>query len=197
MTDDKHNIIQNLHAALFPEEFDFKQDSISDANERRAGKNPMSNDYVRKHDDRRAELGLAPYDFRREGPLPDSFEWVKGQVFAGRLSELQQLVKKRREEDRQEDRQKDAEAEDFELLSSVIDAALEERRFVSPKIFPGSPEELAFVVIGLLPHRLSTASAERRVKLELATRFPSLEDDDRDRVLQAARDRWVEIYFPE
>lgn len=48
-----------LHGRLFPEEYDFMSDSISDAKDRERGINPMSEDNVRKVDDKRRVLGFS------------------------------------------------------------------------------------------------------------------------------------------
>jgi len=49
-----------LHGQLFPEEYVFMSDSISDAKDRGRGINPMSEDYIRKVDDKRRVLGFSP-----------------------------------------------------------------------------------------------------------------------------------------
>ena len=51
-----------LHGRLFPEEYDFMGDSILDAKERDQGNNPMSEDYIRKIDDKRRVLGFSALD---------------------------------------------------------------------------------------------------------------------------------------
>ncbi|GAA3977732.1 hypothetical protein [Allohahella marinimesophila] len=51
---------RKVHYEMFPEEYDFKMDSISDAKDRRRGKNPMSSEYTDKVNARRKELGVSP-----------------------------------------------------------------------------------------------------------------------------------------
>jgi|GEM_PF-2936334 len=53
--------LQKLHQALFPEEYDHYNDSIEDARERRRGINPMSKEYQQRVNERRAKMGVEPY----------------------------------------------------------------------------------------------------------------------------------------
>lgn len=49
-----------LHSSLFPEEYDFMSDSSSDANDRKRGINPMSEEYIKKMNVKREALGFRP-----------------------------------------------------------------------------------------------------------------------------------------
>jgi hypothetical protein len=51
---------KKVHYEMFPEEYDFMMDSISDAKDRRRGENPMSSEYTAKVNARRKELGVSP-----------------------------------------------------------------------------------------------------------------------------------------
>ncbi len=51
---------QFIHGSIFPEEYDFMGDSISEAKDRRRGINPMSEDYTNKVNERRRQLGVSP-----------------------------------------------------------------------------------------------------------------------------------------
>lgn len=56
---EKNDLIKKLHDKLFPEEYDFMYDSIADANDRARGKNPMSKDYQKEVNEKRASLGVS------------------------------------------------------------------------------------------------------------------------------------------
>ena len=58
--DQIENLTKQIHAELFPEEYDFMMDSIADAGDRRRGKNPMSSDYTEKVNARRTTFGVPP-----------------------------------------------------------------------------------------------------------------------------------------
>jgi len=49
-----------LHGRFFPEEYDFMSDSISDAKDRKKDINPMSEEYIKKMDNKRQALGFRP-----------------------------------------------------------------------------------------------------------------------------------------
>lgn len=51
---------QITHGSIFPEEYDYIYDSISDAKDRRRGVNPMSEEYTDKVNERRRQLGISP-----------------------------------------------------------------------------------------------------------------------------------------
>ena len=53
-------LARKIHIERFEEEYDFMLDSISDANERAMGKNPMSKEYIEKINAKRAALGVSP-----------------------------------------------------------------------------------------------------------------------------------------
>lgn len=54
------DLARTLHAEQFPEETDFCYDSSSDAKDRSRDINPMSDDYVKRVDERRIRMGFAP-----------------------------------------------------------------------------------------------------------------------------------------
>ena len=54
------SLVKELHVKLFPEEYDFVYDSGVDANRRRLGENPMSEDYIKRMNDKREKLGFLP-----------------------------------------------------------------------------------------------------------------------------------------
>ena len=58
--DQLKSLTKKVHFEMFPEEYDEQMDSISDANDRRRGKNPMRAEYVAKVNDCRKVLGVSP-----------------------------------------------------------------------------------------------------------------------------------------
>ena len=53
-------MVQELHILLFPEEYMYQLDSLTEARERAAGINPMSETYIARVEKRRAEMGVSP-----------------------------------------------------------------------------------------------------------------------------------------
>jgi Na+-transporting NADH:ubiquinone oxidoreductase subunit NqrC len=52
-------LAKTMHTERFPEEYDFMYDSSSEAKERRKGINPMSQEYIKKVNQKRNELGVS------------------------------------------------------------------------------------------------------------------------------------------
>lgn len=57
---DTYDAVRTLHALLFPEEHDYVYDSIADLYDRRSGKNPMNEEYIKRVDNRRVAAGFKP-----------------------------------------------------------------------------------------------------------------------------------------
>jgi hypothetical protein len=53
-------LAEQIHFALFPEEYDFMMDSNADVRDRRRGISPMSTEYIKRVNARRKELGVPP-----------------------------------------------------------------------------------------------------------------------------------------
>lgn len=53
-------LAEQIHAEMFPEEYDFMMDSNADVRDRRRGKNPMSAEYTEQVNARREKLGVPP-----------------------------------------------------------------------------------------------------------------------------------------
>ena len=80
-----------MHMKLFPEEYDFIYDDSVDAARRRQGINPMSDEYVRQTDARRAALGFAAYS--DTGGRQDTRGWVRQMMRDGRAEELARVYR--------------------------------------------------------------------------------------------------------
>ena len=63
--------LKNLHAELFPEEYDFMGDSFLDASERKKGINPMSKSYQIEVNERRAKMGVKPFSVTPDEQVVD------------------------------------------------------------------------------------------------------------------------------
>lgn len=65
-----HNI-QNLHQTLFPEEYDYLNDTAEDIRKRRIGISPMRQDYIDSVNQRRRCINVEPYELTIHSPLED------------------------------------------------------------------------------------------------------------------------------
>jgi len=57
-----NDLLRELHGKLFAEEYDFICDSSVDVKERRLGKNPMNEVYIKEVNAKRVNLGFLPLD---------------------------------------------------------------------------------------------------------------------------------------
>lgn len=67
-------LTNDVHFEMFPEEYDFMMDSISDAKDRKRGENPMSLEYTAKANARRKALGVPPLG--PNGMPTDNSSWA-------------------------------------------------------------------------------------------------------------------------
>jgi len=70
-----HRVAKLLHGSLFSEEYDLMSDSISDAHDRKKGINPMSEEYIKKVDDKRRVLGFSSLSSSGQTTTNDTMEY--------------------------------------------------------------------------------------------------------------------------
>jgi hypothetical protein len=95
-----------LHLSLFPEEYDFYYDSVSDSKDRKRGINPMSQEYISRTNARREELGFDAFSVV-DMPVPNptvgwshnhnttTLAWVIGLVRGGKEDQLVKIIQGR------------------------------------------------------------------------------------------------------
>lgn len=71
-----NKIANEIHTERFPEEYDHMYDSISDANDRNRGINPMSSEYIARVAAKRAEAGVSPLNESGMPVCGDSWEFA-------------------------------------------------------------------------------------------------------------------------
>jgi len=70
-----NRVAKLLHGSLFSEEYDLMSDSISDTHDRKKGINPMSEEYIKKVDDKRRVLGFSPLSSSGQTTTNDTMEY--------------------------------------------------------------------------------------------------------------------------
>ena len=78
---------RDLHFKRFPEEYDWTQDSIGDANLRARGENPMNEGYTRRVNERREAAGIPPLTDSGMPPGNQSLNRCRNLVFRKALIE--------------------------------------------------------------------------------------------------------------
>jgi len=80
------DLARTIHSQKFPEEGDFVYDSISDANDRNRGANPMSQEYIEKIRGKRDELGVSQLSENGSSVFMGSYnlclEEAKAQIYS-------------------------------------------------------------------------------------------------------------------
>ena len=83
---------QKIHMQLFPEEYQFMNDSIADASDRKSGINPMSQTYLSKVNVRRQRFGLSALDIYGYTVEGESLELCRKIVSDGLNDLLAELI---------------------------------------------------------------------------------------------------------
>ena len=68
-------LARKIHSETFPEEYDFMLDDIADLNRRRQGENPMNQEYTKKVNLRRVDLGFKPLTDNGMPSNEQTYEW--------------------------------------------------------------------------------------------------------------------------
>jgi len=187
-----------LHAALFPEEYDCVYDSISEAKDRRRGISPMSAEYIAKTNARRKLLGFAPFkETSSSGPRMDTFSWVKEELLNGREDDLRRIVAARAEEDRQEQELRERialHADQPGWLDRQIDEMLATDNFISKGEDRSDPQIIAFRILGQL-FALDSSGTDEGIFFEQIRRvLPDRTEAEYQDLYRHAMNEWMEIY---
>ena len=87
----KAELVRDLHAELFPEDWDLVYDSGTDIKDRKKGINPLQSEYVALHDCKRARLGLPPVD-PSNIPTVAVREWLENQLKSSTKDQVREIV---------------------------------------------------------------------------------------------------------
>jgi hypothetical protein len=84
---------RKFHGDLFPEEYDFMLDDISDARTRARGENPLSSEYQDEVNQRRERLGFSPLAKNGMPTSNETFEFVWFLLQNGNQIPLTNMIK--------------------------------------------------------------------------------------------------------
>lgn len=182
-----------LHARLFPEEYDQQYDDLQDARLRAQGGNPMSSDYIARTDARRQELGFAPLMGKKGDLSRDTGAWVQRMLRDGREDELSALAERvEAEEHAARPVSPDLMAVPATELSAEIDAWLARPRERHGDSRSDAEEE-AIRIYGFFLGRNATGFRDRMLQ-ELHRRHPEVGDEELRRRIEFAKNWWLEAY---
>lgn len=147
------DLARELHVALFPEEYDYVYDSISEAKARARGENPMNVEYIEKTNNRRAKLGFLPYDAGPTARNENTLAWVTENLTLGKEADLRDIVASRTQEDAEAAREVERARRQLQTpswLDQKVDEMLASKRFFIESQDRTDPNVIAFRILGEL-----------------------------------------------
>ena len=144
---------RELHAALFPEEYDHMYDSASEAKDRQRGKNPMSAEYVEKTNTLRAQLGFTPFSVGPDAYNDDTYSWVMGKLRQGEEAQLREIMANRAREALETEHRREQARQQLQTpswLDQRIDDMLAGDEFIYDGQDRADPQIIAFRIMGEL-----------------------------------------------
>lgn len=188
---------KELHAELFAEEYDYMSDSISEANDRRRGKNPMSFEYTTMVNARRAELGIAPYEAGSAVRNTDTLSWVMDKLRAGEEVNLKTIIEERKRKSVNDKISRESERELTRTPAwkdKKIDEVLASDAFLSRGANRDDPDVIEFRILGAIfdinPHGSDKPGFHTQIRRVL----PDKTDAEYDALFDKAVSEWMEAY---
>ena len=189
------NLARELHAALFPEEYDYAYDSISEAKAQSRGENPMNADYIKKTKNRRAALGFSTFDVGRTSGNEKTLAWVIENLTLGKEAELRDILTSRAQEDSDAEReQARLEGQTPSWLNLRIDEMLGSERFLSRSGDRTDPKVIAFRILGELLNVNPMGESEPEFLQQIRRSVPNLLETEYQELFGHAKHEWMEVY---
>ena len=189
---------RELHAELFPEEYDHMYDSASKAKDRQRGKNPMNAEYVEKTNTQRAQLGFRAFNVGPDASNADTYTWVMEKLRQGEEAELREMMADRAREALEIERRREQARQQIQTpawFDQKIDSMLQSDKFLSLRDPEKTgPHVIAFRIMGELftinPHETCTTEFFRQISRLL----PGRSETEYHALYQHALDKWTEPY---
>lgn len=187
---------RELHAALFPEEYDHMYDSASEAKGRQQGISPMNAEYLEKTNARRAQLGFTPFNEGSDTHNDGTFAWVTEKLRLGDEAELREILAARACEDLEAE-QLQAKAQQQlqqpKWVDQSVDDMLRGDAFLSHRDDRTDPFVIAFRVMGEI-FTLKLGDVELEFDRQIRRLLPSKSKAERHSLYQLALEKWTEVY---
>ena len=188
---------RELHAALFPEEYDHMYDSVSEAKDRQRGKNPMSAEYVEKTNTLRAQLGFTPFSVGPNAYNDDTYSWVMEKLRQGEEAQLREIISDRAREALETEHRREQARQQLQTpswLDQRIDDMLAGDEFIYDGQDRADPKIMAFRIMG----ELFTVNRSEDNKPEFFRQIRRLLSGRSESEYQAlhrhAMNEWMEAY---
>lgn len=188
---------RELHAALFPEEYDHMYDSVSEAKDRQRGKNPMSAEYVEKTNTLRAKLGFTPFSVGPEAYNDDTYSWVMEKLRQGEEAELREIIAARAHEASETEHRREQAREQFQTpswLNQRIDDMLVGEKFIHDGTDRSDPQVIAFRIMGELFTVGPSGDSESEFFRQIRRLLPGRSEAEYQALHRHAMNEWMEAY---
>ena len=188
---------RELHAALFPEEYDHMYDSVSEAKDRQRGKNPMSAEYVEKTNTLRAQVGFTPFSVGPDAYNGDTYSWVMEKLRQGEEAELREIIADRAHEalateDRREQARQQLQTPSW--LDQRIDDMLAGDEFIYDRQDRADPQVIAFRILGELFTVNRSGDNKPEFFRQIRRLLPCRSEAEYQALHRRAMNEWMEAY---
>lgn len=191
------NLGRELHAALFPEEYDHMYDSVSEAKDRQRGKNPMSADYVEKTNTLRAQLGFTQFSVGPDAYNDDTYSWVMEKLRQGEEAELREIISDRAREALETEHRREQARQQFQTpswLDQRINDMLTGDEYINDRQDRADPKIMAFRILGELFTVNRSGDNKPEFFKQIRRLLPGRHETEYQNLYRHAMNEWMEAY---
>ena len=188
---------RELHAALFPEEYDHMYDSVSEAKDRQRGKNPMSAEYVEKTNTLRAQVGFTPFSVGPDAYNDDTYSWVMEKLRQGEEAELREIISDRAREALETEHRREQARQQLQTpswLDQRIDDMLAGDEFIYDGQDRADPKIMAFRIMGELFTVNRSGDNKPEFFRQIRRLLPGRSEAEYQALHRHAMNEWMEAY---
>jgi hypothetical protein len=188
---------RELHAALFPEEYDHMYDSVSEAKDRQRGKNPMSAEYVEKTKTLRAQVGFTPFSVGPDACNDDTYSWVMEKLRQGEEAELREIISDRAREALETEHRREQARQQLQTpawLDQRIDDMLAGDEFIYDRQDRADPRIMAFRILGELFTVNRSGDNKPDFLKQIRRLLPGRHETEYKNLYRYAMNQWMEAY---
>lgn len=188
---------RELHAALFPEEYDHMYDSVSEAKDRQRGKNPMSAEYVGKTNTLRAQVGFTPFSVGPDAYNDDTYSWVMEKLRQGEEAELREIIADRAHEALETEHRREQARQQLQppsWLDQRIDDMLAGDEPISKGQDRADPQIIAFRIMGELFTVNRSGDNKPDFFRQIRRLLPGRSEAEYQALHRHAMNEWMEAY---
>ena len=186
-----------LHAALFPEEYDHMYDSVSEAKDRRRGKNPMNAEYMEQTNTLRAQLGFTPFSVGPDAYNDDTYSWVMGKLRQGEEAQLREIMANRAREALETEHRREQARQQLQT-PSWLDQRIDDMLAGDELIYKGQDrsdrEVIAFRIMGELFSVNRSGDNEPEFFRQIRRLVPGQSEAEYQALHRHAMNEWMEAY---